>query len=79
MSMSLIHILPETAADYQEYLTQKIKNGEDHIDEHFAIPYIMLITGFCMMLFLDQVLFKTSSNSHPHIHEDHEDSEEEHC
>ena len=43
----------------------------DHGDEPFPLPYLLLITGYTLMLFIDKVLFNahaTFDHGHDHGH-----------
>lgn len=56
ITLALCHILPETEKEYSVYLNQ---SERDYLFfENFPFVYFLVISGFCLTLCIDQVIFK---------------------
>ena len=84
MSISIIHILPEVAEDFTEWIEERhtdesmatlIGNtaravlyqlGHDDEDAPFPLPYVLLFSGYTLILLIDKVIFNTHALTDPH-------------
>lgn len=71
LAIALMHILPEAASEYDEYLNKDTEEehageeeeGHDHAHE-FALPYALAFIGYALILLIDKVVFDTHSLTH---------------
>ena len=59
LSVGLLHLLPEAVISYNESF--------DDEEEHFPLPYVLMIASFTLILFIERVMFK-----HDHSTEDNQ-------
>jgi len=83
ISIAFIHLLPEVASNYHEWVhgheEPTFRHGDDE-DEVFPLPYVLLFAGYALILFIDKVLFDSHGYFHDHgAHQhDHHDHSHEH-
>lgn len=80
--MSLVHILPEAAAEYVDLMT------EEEREYIFPLPYFLAFCGYSLILIIDKVMFDSHAlleggegHGHGHGHGGHgeeKESEDEH-
>ena len=72
ISIALMHIMPEQTESYSDHMCkqyQKKHPGEDCPDA-FTLPYLLLVSGYTIILVLDKVLFDAHSMLHDDDHHD---------
>lgn len=67
MSIAFIHLLPEVSEKYHDWVHGGGERGVRHDDEGalFPLPFVLLFSGYALILFIDKVLF----DSHGYFHE----------
>lgn len=81
MSIAFIHLLPEVSESYHDWVhdhenQDRVGHGDE--EEIIPLPFILLFTGYALILFIDKVLFDSHGYFHDHSHGDHKHEEHEH-
>jgi len=61
MSIAFMHIMPEQVESWEEY--QKAHGGGE-----FPLPFLIVISGYALMLVLDRILFDAHVGGHDDDH-----------
>lgn len=78
MSIAFIHLLPEVSESYHDWVHDHEHEGQPgHGDEEdiIPLPFMLLFTGYALILFIDKVLFDSHGYFHDHSHGDHKHEE----
>ena len=59
LALALVHMLPESVEAYNEWGHE---NGYEHL---FPLPYVMMFTGYMIVLCLDRVIMAKIIHYHP--------------
>lgn len=79
LAIAFMHILPEVASGYAEYIEEHEAEEEaDHEEEGhdhggFPLPFALVFVGYAFILLIDKVIFDTHSlvgeHHHGHVHD----------
>lgn len=80
MAIAFMHIIPEVAHGYEEYMegdddeySKSFTGGLKHGDEAFPLPFALVFIGYTVILLIDKVIFDTHNlvgeNHHGHTHD----------
>ena len=78
LAIATVHILPEANAmwnseKHDDHETLNEPEHSEHAEEAekdghaFPLPFVLMLVGFCIMLFMDQVLFKQTNHKHAEV------------
>ena len=75
IAIALMHIMPEQVEAWAEFNqsdhTDEKNHGDDEGEkEPFPLPFLLLVTGYTVILMIDKVIF---DNNMVHSHDDHDE------
>jgi len=74
MSIAFIHLLPEVSENYKDWVNE----GKPEEEEVIPLPFILLFSGYTLILFIDKVMFDSHGYFHEHEHGEGHDHGEGH-